>query len=50
MKVLLFSLVLGLLVASEAEAETDNSQVLGHLNGGPNLGGGLDVYPCDHPF
>ena len=50
MKVLLFSLVLGLLVASQGEAQTDASQVLGHLNGGPSLGGGLDVYLCEHPF
>ena len=47
---ILFSLVLGLLVASEGEAQIGDLQVLGHLNGGPSLGGGLDVYLCECPF
>ena len=50
MKVLLFSLVLGLLVASEGEAQIGDLQVLRHLNGGASLGGGLDVYLCERPF
>ena len=50
MKVLLFGLVLGLLVASQGEAQIDASQVPGAIEHVLSLGGGLDVYQCACPF
>ena len=50
MKALLCSLVLGLLVASQADAQIDASQVPGAFDRGLCLGGSLGVYPCACPF
>ena len=49
MKALLCSLVLGLLVASQADAQIDASQVPGAFDRGLCLGGSLGVYPCACP-